>query len=186
MVNHSWDLNDHYTEHCGDRLAIAIIGGEYDFAKWLLKHGHDSTPRGGIHGPEPITETVCGETDSIEMLKLLLAYGISLEESGVGTAAADGGNLEALRLLLDHGIDLEDRCMIGYPFDDDRDEPEESCDTALYRACRQGHFECVELLLGRGADLKTKDDRGTSCVNIAKKRGHQEVVELLEKRGVTE
>jgi ankyrin repeat protein len=66
--------------------------------------------------------------------------------------------LEALRLLLDHGIDLEDRCMIGYPFDDDRDEPEESCDTALYRACRQGHFECVELLLGRGADLKTKDD----------------------------
>jgi hypothetical protein len=78
MVDHSWALNDHYTEHCGDRLAIAIIGGEYDFAKWLLKHGHDSTPRGGIHGPEPITETVCGETGSIEMLKLLLAYGISL------------------------------------------------------------------------------------------------------------
>jgi hypothetical protein len=186
LVDHGWDLNAHYTEYCGDALAMAIMGGEYDFAKWLLEHRHDSTPRGGIHGPEPITETVCRETGSIEMLKLLLAHGISLEETGVGIVAADEGNLEALRLLLDHGLDLEDRSMIGYPFDDDRDEPEESCGTALYRACRQGHFECVELLLGRGADPQARDDGGTSCFGIAKKRSHREVVELLEKRGVTE
>jgi hypothetical protein len=129
--------------------------------------------------------TVCGETGSIEMLMLLLAHGISPEETGVGNAAADEWNLGALRLLLDHGVDIEDRSMIGYLFDDDGDEPEESCGAAIYRAGRHGHFDCAELLLDRGADQKAKDDGGTSCVGIAKKRGHQDVVELLEERGVT-
>ena len=117
---------------------------------------------------------------------LLLEHGIDVDGSGVGIAAAEEGNVEALRLLLDYGVHLEDRNMAWHSFDEDQDEPDESQGTALYRACRQGHIECVELLLARGADVQAKDAGGISCLNIAKERGHQDVVRLLENSGVTE
>jgi hypothetical protein len=184
LLDHGWDLNAQESEACGDALASAVIGGSYDFAKWLLGHGHRVTPHDPVHGPSSISATVRGDTASIEMLKLLLDHGYDLKESGAGVAAADEGNLEALRLLLDRGVNTEDREMWWYPFNDD--EPYESTGTALYRACRQGQLECVKLLLDRGADAQTKDDEGVSCISIAKKRGHQDIVKLLEERGVTE
>ncbi|KAH8731403.1 ankyrin repeat-containing domain protein [Phaeosphaeriaceae sp. PMI808] len=147
LVDHGWDLNAHESEACGDDLASAVMDGSYDFAKWLLKYGHRATPHDPIHGPSAISTTIRGETASIEMLKLLLDHGFALKESGAGIAVAGEGNLEVLRLLLDHGVNTEDREMWWYPFDDDRDEPDESQGTALYRACRQGRLGCVELLL---------------------------------------
>jgi ankyrin repeat protein len=187
LIDHGWDINGHETEACGDALACAVMTGDYDFAKWLLEHGHRATPIDPYHGPSSISATVRGDTASIKMLKLLLDHGHDLSETGAGIAAADEGNVEGLRVLLDAGIDTEDRKMLGwYPFDEDKDEPYESEGTALYRACRQGHLECVKLLLDRGADAQAKDDGGTSCLSIAKKRGHQDVVKLLEERGVSE
>lgn len=186
LVDHGWDLNAHESETLGDALASAVMWGQYEFAKWLLEHGHRATPHDPMYGECAITATVSGDWASIDMLKLLLDHGCDLKDSGAGIEAADKGNLEALRLLLDGGIAIEDREMLGYPFDDDRDEPEESQGTALYRACRQGRLECVQLLLDRGADAQAKDDGGTSCMAVAKKRGHQAVAKMLEERGVTE
>jgi ankyrin repeat protein len=120
-----------------------------------------------LHRPCAIVETVHGDMASIDMLKLLLEYGINMKNTGVGVAAADEGNVEGSRLLLDYGANLDDRDMSWYPFDEDRDEPHESQGTALYRACRQGHGECAELLLARGADAQAKD----VAVNICSRQG---------------
>ena len=188
LVDHGWNLNAHHTEACGDALAIAIIFAEhdnYDLVKWLLEHGHRATPIDPYHGPSAISWTIREETASMEMLKLLLDHGHELKDCGAGIMAADEGNLEALKLLLDYGIDIEDRNMLDYAFDDDQDEPYESQGTALYRACRQGQVECVELLLDRGADASARDDGGTSCIKIAIKRDHEDVVNLLRERGVS-
>jgi ankyrin repeat protein len=160
------------------------VGGRYEFAKWLLEHGHRSTPDDPMHGPRAISWTIFEDTGNQEMLKLLLDYGHDLENSGAGVAAADEGNVEALRLLLDRGLNIEDRDMSWYPFDEDRDEPYESQGTALYRACRQGNVKCVELLLERGADPLAKDLAGISCLDIARQRGHEYVVWLLEDNGL--
>ncbi|KAF2750975.1 ankyrin [Sporormia fimetaria CBS 119925] len=186
LLDHGWDLNAHYIESCGDALSSAVTNGNYDFAKWLLEHGHRVTPEEGIYGPGVLEWTVSGEHGSMEMLRLLLEYGIDTKESGAAISAADEGNLEALRLLIEYGIDLEERNMSWYAFDGERDDPEESQGTALYRACRQGRLECVRLLVDRGADPLAKDDGGTSCLGIANKRGHQHVVRLLEEMGVEE
>lgn len=183
LLNHGWDLNAHHHESVGDSLCSAVWAHEYEFAKWLLEHGHNPTPIDGYHGPSALYSTVDPEDGSIEMLRLLLDHGHDLEHTAAGIAAADRGNLEALRILLDRGIDIEDRDMLGYPFDEDRDEPEESQGTALYRACRQGQLECVKLLLDRGANPNAKDDGGTYCITIAKKRGHIDIVKSLEERG---
>jgi hypothetical protein len=86
----------------------------------------------------------------------------------------------ALRLLLDRGLNIEDRDMSWYVFDEDGDEPYESKGTALYRPCRQENLECVELLLERDADPLAKDLEGTSCLDIARQRGHEDVVQLSE------
>ncbi|KAF2872291.1 ankyrin repeat-containing domain protein [Massariosphaeria phaeospora] len=182
LVDHGFDLKGHYTETCGDALSAALSSGDCDVVKWLLEHGHEATPSDGMHGSPSVWETVRADTPSLDMLKLLLEYGFDLKENGdgIGVIAADEGNLEALKLLLDRGVDVEDREMGGYPFDEERDEPEESRGTALYRACRQGHVECAKLLLDRGADARAKDDGGTSCLGIAKKRDHEDVVWLLE------
>ncbi|KAL6708066.1 hypothetical protein ACN47E_003500 [Coniothyrium glycines] len=186
LVSHGWDLNAHDSETSGDSLASAIMHGHYDFAQWLLAHGHRATPHDPVHGPSAISTTVWQDTASIQMLELLLDHGIDLKESGAGIAAAEEGNLQGLKLLLDHGADVEDREMWWYPFDEEKDEPEESRGTALYRACRQGRVDCVRLLLDRGADVHSKDDGGTSCFGIAKKRGHEEIVQLLEGKGAKE
>jgi hypothetical protein len=183
LLDHGWNFDAHDSESCGDTLASAIMNEDYEFTKWLLEHGHRVTPHDPIYGPSALSTTVCGPTASIKMLTLLLDHGIELKNSGAGIAAADAGNLEGLKLLLDRGVELEDREMWWYPFGEDADEPARSQGTALYRACRQGRVECVKLLLDRGADAEAKDDGGTSCIDIAGRRGYIGVVKLLKERG---
>ncbi|KAG9199709.1 hypothetical protein G6514_008264 [Epicoccum nigrum] len=121
------------------------------------------------------------------MLKALLDHGFELKEYGAAITAADEGNLEALKMLLVHGeFDLEEVVMWWYPFDEDRDEPEESESMALYRAYRQGHVECAALLLEHRADPKARNLGGVSCLQTAREREHGDVVELLLWKGVTE
>lgn len=187
LVNHGMDMNAHTTETIGDALAGAVMYGKYDFAKWLLEHGHKVNPHEPMHGDCSITSTLSGHYGSMDMLKLLLDHGFELREYGAAIAAADEGNLEGLELLLAHGgFDIDEVAMWWYPFDDDRDEPESSEGSALYRACRQGHFSCVQLLLDFGASPEAKDIGGVSCLQIAKDRGHENIVELLEARGLME
>jgi ankyrin repeat protein len=180
LLNHGFDLNAHESESHGDALACAIMCSNYNFAKWLLEHGHRPTPDDPIHGPSAISWTICENGTDQEMLKLLLDYGHDLEHSGAGVAAGNEGNVEVLRLLLDRGLNIEDRDVSWYPLDEDGDEPYGLEATALYRACRHGHVECVELLLERGADPRAKNSEGTSCLDIARQRGHKDVVRLLE------
>jgi ankyrin repeat protein len=186
LLNHGWDINAHETEACGDALASAIMDEDYDFTKWLLEHGHRATPKQGNYGDSALSTIVRVDGGSVKMLKLLLDHGINLQEEGLGMYAANDGNLEALKMLLDYGLDTEDRTVQFYPFDGDEEDPYASEGTALYRACRQGHLECVRLLLERGANAKAKDDGGTSCLAIAKKRNYQEIVKLLTENGATE
>lgn len=187
LLDHGFDLNAHTTETLGDALAVAVMSNDHDFAKWLLEHGHKANPHEPMHGDCSITSTIRGDAASIRMLKALLDHGFELKEYGTAIAAADEGNLEALKMLLAHGgFNIDEVVMWWYPFDEDRDEPEESEGTALYRACRQGHLECAALLLEHGADPKAKDLGGISCLQIARERAHEDVVELLLLKGVTE
>ena len=188
LLDHGWKINAHYSEACGDALTSAVTSGDYDFAKWLLDNGHDATPSEGLYGPRVLSTTVQGDTASMEMLKLLIDHEISLEDCGAGVAAAEEGNLEALQLLIEHGINLEDRDRSWATYDEHEEENDawDSSATALYRACKRDELDCVKLLLDRGADAKAKNDEGLSCLAVAKKRGHQDVVKLLEASGVFE
>lgn len=182
LIDHGFDLHAHDSEDFGDALAYAVGWEEYEFAKWLLEHGHRPTPHDPYHGPSTISWTICGDTANQDMLKFLLDYRYDLKNSGAGVAAAEEGNVEALRLLLDRGVDIEDRDTNVDPFNTEDDEPYMFHATALYRACRQGNTECVKILLEAGADSLVEELPGTSYLDIARRSGFEDIVWLLENR----
>lgn len=152
------------SEACGDALACAVMCNKYEFAKWLLDHGHRPTPEDPMHGPSSISWTMYEDTANQEMLKLLLDYGHDLEHSGAGVAAAEYGNLEALRLLLDRGVNIEDAEMSWYPFNEDGDEPYESQGVAMKTSCSSW----------RTADGQTRSSSISSndCSSFSESTGH--------------
>lgn len=81
-------------------------------------------------------------------------------------------------------MDIEEKRICWFTSDK---ESFDSKGTALYRACRAGVPRTVKYLLDRGADPHSKDEIGRSCLDVAKAgeyREHEEVVKLLEERGV--
>jgi ankyrin repeat protein len=51
--------------------------------------------------------------------------------------------------------------------------------TPLHAAALTGQYEAVELLINKGADVKSKNNRGMTPLQLASQRGHQHIVELL-------
>jgi len=184
LIDNGFDLNAHENEFHGDPLASAVLNGHYNFAKWLLEHGHRSTPNGSIFGDDTaILSAIYANKADQEMLKLLLDHGHDLENTGAGVVAAEEGNVEALRLLLDRGLNIEERRRVTHYGTEEETYDTEG--TALYHACKQGDEECVELLLERGANPLAEDLEGRSCLDIARQGGddHEYIVWLLENGG---
>merc|ERR1719203_558385 len=68
--------------------------------------------------------------------------------------AANKGHLSVLKTLLDHRAEMEAADLV--------------CKArALHAAARQGHTECVSLLVQRGADTTAKDGAGNTPRDVA-------------------
>jgi len=114
--------------------------------------------------------------------------------------AAAEGHSEVVRVLLEEDADPNARNASGrtalmfasrYGFDPivsaliesgaDVDLTEgEYGETALMAAARKGHEGVVRLLLARGADPTAKDRSGNTALELGRKSGDRETVELLE------
>lgn len=82
--------------------------------------------------------------------------------------AANKGYDECVRLLLRAGANVDARTNDGR--------------TALYRAAANGDRRIVELLIEMGADPTIASaDRGRSALDIARDKGHKQVVEVVER-----
>ncbi|KAF2002430.1 ankyrin [Amniculicola lignicola CBS 123094] len=182
LIDNGLDLNAQQNEYHGDPLATAVISRNYNFAKWLLEHGHRPRPSGGLFDTDDaIIHTVIADRADQEMLKLLLDHRHDLENTGAGVVAAEEGTVEALRLLLDRGVNIEERRRVT---DYRGEEPHDTEGTALHHACKEGIEECVLLLLERGANPLAKDLEGRSCLDIARECiNHEYIVWLLENGG---
>lgn len=62
----------------------------------------------------------------------------------------------------------------------------EGRDVALSAAAHNGNREMAEWLLGRGADVKTKDFMGKTTLEVAEERGDAEMADLLRRHGAGE
>jgi len=51
---------------------------------------------------------------------------------------------------------------------------------------KEGHTEVVKLLLEKGAEVNARANNGFTALGEAKKKGHIDIVQLLEKAGAKE
>jgi ankyrin repeat protein len=83
--------------------------------------------------------------------------------------AAGTGTIEAARRLLERGAPV--------------DAPDADGHTALHAAADGGHAEMALVLLDARADPRLANRAGERPVDLARRRGYDDVVRLLEARG---
>jgi ankyrin repeat protein len=81
-------------------------------------------------------------------------------------SAAAAGHAQVVAVLLDHGAQVDARSHLGF--------------TAIIDAAQNGDVALVAMLIDRGADPQGANDRGQTPLDVARDKGHQEVVDLLE------
>ena len=81
--------------------------------------------------------------------------------------AAVSGNSRAARLLIEAGATVDAACPT-------------TLFTPLQAAAKQGHAETVRLLLAAGADAAARNRRGKTARDLAQKKRHEAVVQLLD------
>lgn len=84
--------------------------------------------------------------------------------------AAYLGNLQVVQKQIESGVDIDAR--------ETRSSRES---TALHVASDRGHLAIVEYLLGQGADPTVENFLEQTPLDLARKKGRKEIVELLEK-----
>lgn len=173
------DVNK-YLELGGDALASACRAGNVELATFLLDRGAnpDSDYPAGEY--TALIWAIIGHRASLDLLRLLLARGAGLKKTGALIAAAEHGKLEAVELLVgNEDVDLEEVEEYG----DWDGRKQDDMGTALYKAAAEGHVQIVEFLLKKGADPGFKDRKGRSVGDVARGRGHGEIVRILREAG---
>lgn len=87
--------------------------------------------------------------------------------------ASDRGYVDIVKLLLERGADVNkpvDNFLLRNV-------------TPIIAASQVGEIEIVKLLIDAGADVYAKDSTGETALSCAKKKGYNEIVQLLEKVG---
>ena len=116
-------------------LHIAIKHGHIDTVEVLLSYGH-ANPNIGV----PIYDV-----ESVDILRLLLAYGADMDPSPQHIPmlykACSEGNLDKVKLLLLYGASIEPKTLAI-----------EYCDS-LHKATIEGHTGIVQALIDHGADI---------------------------------
>ncbi|GBG25354.1 Ankyrin repeat and protein kinase domain-containing protein 1 [Hondaea fermentalgiana] len=87
-------------------------------------------------------------------------------------AAARHGLKEMIKFLLDNGADV------------DLVTSQKKLETPLHVACHQGQLGCAKTLVRSGASLKAKTKQNRTPLEVAEFRGHDDIVEYLEGKGV--
>ncbi|OQO09632.1 hypothetical protein B0A48_05034 [Cryoendolithus antarcticus] len=152
-------------DRAGCPLDWAVSGNRPAMVRFLLSRG--ATPHGSVECRGGITTLECAAQDAdVEMVQLLLDYGVAMPNNGPLVLAAGAGRVATVELLLGQGADInelgvirrDERCLIDL-------------ETPLHRAVRKGHTEVIATLLNAGADINVRNARGQTVVELAKACG---------------
>ncbi|MEW6351608.1 MAG: ankyrin repeat domain-containing protein [Thermodesulfobacteriota bacterium] len=161
-------------ERCGRSAAVEadVSGGNPEIVALLVNKGLGAVPNSGAQ-QRPLLASACN-WGRVEVVKLLLAKGADVNETGPGGAsplilACSEGQTEVAKVLLENGADVNQRDAEGR--------------TALIGATWRGELEAVKLLLSYGADVNAVNKHGRPAHSFAREAPLRE---LLKAHGARE
>ncbi|CAM9886313.1 unnamed protein product, partial [Discosporangium mesarthrocarpum] len=107
--------------------------------------------------------------------------------------AAGAGHLDAATLLIEAGADVNTKVKASPAFIEqiaksveeglEQTDPHKDDVTALMVAAQGGHLDTVQLLVGKGADVRAVDEDGVSALINAVKGNYGDVASFLVESG---
>lgn len=154
----------------GTPLVVALANGHEDIARLLVASGANAAIVDSA-GYTPLH--VAARSSSTQLLELLLAKRANVNAtSKTGDTPLSGAiaseRWENAKFLIAKGADIRSDTGEG---------------TALIMAARHGSRELVELLVGKGADVRAKNRSGLTALHYAAVNGHRDVAEYLIDKG---
>ncbi|CAN0567417.1 unnamed protein product, partial [Laminaria digitata] len=160
-------------------LMVAAYARRYDSATALMAAGADVD---ALDQDRYDVVTIASVANDVKMLKLVLASGAKpgqMTSPYDGTAliaAAHLGHVEVVRTLIAAGAPLDHVNNLNW--------------TALIESIVLGdggsnHIACLTALVDAGADVNIADGNGVTPLQLAQRRGYDEMVRILKAAGAT-
>ena len=155
-------------------LHVAVEHGQDAVAKILLQNrAHASSQAHGSTTPLH----VCASLNELKCASTLLLFNAKMDIVDANGrrpihCAAESGSENVLQLLCDN----DDEIDVG---------EERKQNTPLHLSIRNGHTDCVRLLLSFAAGTGVKNKDGETCSALAQRLGMDEIVTLLVEYGAT-
>ncbi|MBI5252607.1 MAG: ankyrin repeat domain-containing protein, partial [Desulfomonile tiedjei] len=130
-------------------LIAACYGGHAESARLIIEHGAD-LKRDGLIALDAAARS--GHTEAIDML---LSKGVKADKKTLGECLSSAyPHPQAIKKFISLGADLNTKCTCP------------GGRTALMIAAINGCSESVNVLIGAGADLNAKDDKGHTVLDL--------------------
>jgi hypothetical protein len=147
-------------------LIVASTAGHTEVAALLLEHGAAPAARDSSGGSPLVNATFFGHTATVRLLLSKLSVLEKQDGEELLMLAAGLGHAEIVGALIDHGVDINGRGLKQR--------------TALMAAAAFNKPDVVRMLLARSADASVTDEDGNTALAVARDRGNDEIVALLE------
>ena len=157
-------------------LVVATKAGSTDIALWLLAAGADPDAKDEISDSAFLYAGAAGYED---ILRAAIRHGANVQSTNRfdGTAlipASEHAHVESVRRLINAGVPLDHVNRLGW--------------TALLEAIALGngsedHVDVVRQLLAAGADPSIRDRQGRTPRQLARSRGQDRIVALIDDAG---
>ena len=172
-------------------LSLACTNGNSDIIEKLLKAGADA------NSALPEGETVlmtAARTGNLDAVKMLLGHDakVNVKENWHGETALMWASAEnhpaVVQALIDRGADVHARSNVaGFTPSNEGYLPGTYLPVGSFSpllfAVREGHIECVRVLLAAGADVNESMPGGASALTMAILNAHYELGALLLEKG---